>query len=213
MAKHYPGAQVTAVSNSASQREYIEAEARRTGLENLRVITADMNDFAIDERFDRVVSLEMFEHMRNYRCLFERVHDWLKPGGRFFMHIFCHRLVPYEFVERDATDWMSRYFFSGGIMPSDALPLHFQDHLRLRRQWRWNGQHYERTLNAWLARMDARKQRVMPILKTVYGDDAGLWWMRWRVFFMACAELFGYDDGRQWWIGHYLFERPAREDR
>ena len=211
MARHYAGAQITAVSNSASQRQYIEEQARQAGLQNIRVMTADMNDFAIEERFDRVVSLEMFEHMRNYRCLFERVHDWLVPGGRFFMHIFCHRLVPYEFVERDASDWMSRHFFSGGIMPSDALPLYFQDHLRLCRQWRWNGQHYERTLNAWLARMDARKQQVMPILKAVYGDDAGLWWMRWRVFFMACAELFGYNDGREWWVGHYLFERPASE--
>ena len=209
MARSYPAAQITAVSNSASQRQHIEAAAGREGLGNLRVITADMNDFATDERFDRVVSLEMFEHMRNYRELFERVHDWLLPGGRFFMHIFCHRLVPYEFVERDASDWMSRHFFSGGIMPSDALPLHFQEHLKLCRQWRWNGRHYERTLNAWLAQMDERRHLVMPILQKVYGSDAGLWWMRWRVFFMACAELFAFNEGREWWVGHYLFERPA----
>ncbi len=209
MARRYPGSQVTAVSNSASQREYIEARAAEEGLGNVRVITADMNDFSAEQQFDRVVSLEMFEHMRNYRRLFARVHDWLAPGGLFFMHIFCHRLVPYEFVDRDSTDWMSRHFFSGGIMPSDALPLCFQDHLRLCEQWRWNGRHYEQTLNAWLARMDSRKARIMPILEATYGEDAEIWWMRWRIFFMACAELFGYNDGQEWWVSHYLFERPA----
>ncbi len=208
IARHYADVQITAVSNSNGQREHIEAEAARQGLGNVRVITADMNDFAIDARFDRVVSLEMFEHMRNYRELFGRVHGWLKPGGRFFMHIFCHRLVPYEFVDRDASDWMSRYFFSGGIMPSDALPLRFQQDLRLCRQWRWDGRHYEKTLNAWLARMDERKGRIMPILQRTYGADAEVWWVRWRLFFMACAELFGYSDGQEWWVSHYLFERP-----
>ncbi len=213
IASRYPQSTVTAVSNSQGQREYIEDEAGRRGLTNLRVITADMNDFATDERFDRVVSLEMFEHMRNYRELFARVHDWLEPGGRFFMHIFCHRLVPYEFVDRDASDWMSRYFFSGGIMPSDPLPARFQDHLRLVRQWRWDGRHYEKTLNAWLARMDQRKARVMPILERANGADASLWWVRWRLFFMACAELFGYRDGQEWWVSHYLFERPLQPER
>ena len=210
IAREYPQSQITGVSNSASQREYIEAQARSEGLDNLRVITADMNDFAIDESFDRVVSLEMFEHMRNYRQLFERVHNWLEPGGQFFMHIFCHRLVPYEFVDRDASDWMSRHFFSGGIMPSDALPHRFQDHLRLAGHWRWSGVHYERTLNAWLERMDQRKASVMPILRQTYGDDADVWWMRWRLFFMACAELFGFNEGQEWWVSHYLFQRPAQ---
>ncbi len=208
IASNYPRATIVAVSNSQGQRLYIEAEAERRGLDNLHVITADMNDFDSVERYDRVVSLEMFEHMRNYRKLFERVHDWLEPGGRFFMHIFCHRLVPYEFVDRDASDWMSRHFFSGGIMPSDALPLRFQEHLQFVRQWRWDGRHYEATLNAWLARMDRRKNRVMPILERAYGSDAGLWWTRWRLFFMACAELFGYREGQEWWVSHYLFERP-----
>lgn len=207
IARHYPRSHITGVSNSTGQREYIEAQAYREGLDNVHVITADMNDFVIDRRFNRVLSLEMFEHMRNYRKLFERIYHWLEPGGRFFMHIFCHRLVPYEFVDRDASDWMSRYFFSGGIMPSDSLPLRFQDHLKLCRQWRWNGCHYERTLNAWLARMDERKPRIMPVLRRTYGDEAGVWWMRWRLFFMACAELFGFNDGQEWWVSHYLFER------
>ena len=210
MASHYPASEITVVSNSAPQRGYIEAEADRRGLANLTVIIADMNDFDTPNRFDRIVSLEMVEHMRNHRSLFKHIHQWLLPGGRFFMHIFCHRLVPYEFVVRDDSDWMSQYFFSGGIMPSDALPLRFQDDLRLLQQWRWDGRHYARTLNAWLARMDARKARLMPILQSVYGDAASIWWMRWRLFFMACAELFDYNHGQEWWVSHYLFERPEK---
>lgn len=211
MAERYPRAHITAVSNSRSQRAYIEARAARAGLNNLRVITADMNDFATEERHDRIVSLEMFEHMRNWRALFQRVNSWLRPGGRLFMHVFCHRSTPYFFAEQGPTDWMGRHFFSGGLMPSDDLALHFQDQLRLLRRWRWSGQHYERTLNAWLANMDARREAVLPMLAETYGDpQAQLWWQRWRIFFMACAELFGYDRGQQWWISHYLFERPER---
>jgi cyclopropane-fatty-acyl-phospholipid synthase len=210
MAERYPQSRITSISNSHSQRRYIEEQAEKRGLRNLEVITCDMNDFATERRFHRVVSLEMFEHMRNYRRLFASIHDWLHPGGKFFMHIFCHRSTPYEFVERDESDWMSRYFFSGGIMPSDNLPLRFQDHLHLRHQWRWSGLHYERTLNAWLALMDDRKSQVMPILEHTYGaEDAPLWWTRWRLFFMACAELFGYNEGQEWWVSHYLFERQA----
>ncbi len=208
IAENYPDSTITAVSNSASQREYILAEAGRRGLSNVGVLTRDMNDFRIDQRFDRVVSVEMFEHMRNYRALFERVAGWLRDDGRFFMHIFCHRSTPYEFVDRGPGDWMSRYFFSGGIMPSDDLPLRFQDHLAIERHWRWDGRHYERTANAWLENMDARRTAIMPILGRIYGEDqAQRWWMRWRMFFMACAELFGCDDGQQWWVGHYLFRR------
>jgi cyclopropane-fatty-acyl-phospholipid synthase len=209
MAERYPDAAITAVSNSHSQREQIEREAARRGIGNVTVVTADMNDFDTGLRFDRVVSLEMFEHMRNYRRLFARVAGWLVPGGKFFMHIFCHRNSPYEFVDRGPSDWMSRHFFSGGIMPSDDLPLHFQEDLTLLRRWRWNGQHYEKTLNAWLARMDNQREALMPLLRETYGAaSADTWWVRWRLFFMACAELFGYRDGGEWWVGHYLFERP-----
>ena len=208
MAGRYPASRITAVSNSHSQRAYIEAEAERCGLTNVRVITCDMNVFDIERRFDRIVSVEMFEHMRNWPELFRRVRGWLKRRGRFFMHVFVHRSTPYLFVERDVSDWMSRHFFSGGMMPSDDLPLHFQADLSLVQRWRWDGTHYERTSNAWLANMDARRDVVWPILERTYGrEHAAQWWMRWRIFFMSCAELFGYERGQQWWVSHYLFER------
>jgi cyclopropane-fatty-acyl-phospholipid synthase len=211
MAARYPNARITAVSNSCSQREYIVAEAQRRGLDNVRVITCDMNSFAISERFDRIVSVEMFEHMRNYRRLFRSVHDWLVPSGKFFMHIFVHRAVPYEFVDRGDSDWMSRYFFSGGMMPSNDLPLFFQDCLQLKRRWSWSGTHYEKTANAWLANADARREAILPILAQAYGADAASTWLqRWRIFFMACAELWGYRNGQEWFVSHYLFERQSK---
>jgi len=211
MAEHYPRSHITAVSNSHSQRRYIESVANTRGLSNVKIITADMNVFDPGAKFDRVVSVEMFEHMRNYELLFQRIHDWLAPGGKLFFHIFCHRDMPYEFVDQGANDWMSRYFFSGGIMPSDNLPLHFQSHLKFQQRWRWNGSHYARTAEAWLQNMDANKANIWPILEQTYGiDQAGIWWGRWRIFFMACAELFAYDNGQQWWVSHYLFERPLK---
>lgn len=208
MAQQYPAARIVAVSNSNSQRRYIEQCIADRGLENVQVITADMNDFSIDRTFDRIVSVEMFEHMRNYEELFRRISGWLDTDGMFFMHIFCHRQAPYEFVDRDATDWMSRHFFSGGIMPCDDLPLAFQRDLEFRNRWTWNGGHYQKTAEAWLRNMDHNRSEVMRILAETYGEtEAGRWWMRWRVFFMACAELFGYEQGEQWHVNHYLFRK------
>jgi len=210
MARAYPGASITAVSNSQSQRAHIVATARARGLANVEVITADMNTFEPDGRFDRVVSVEMFEHMRNWRALFGRVHGWLVPGGRFLMHVFCHRSTPYPFEDAGPSDWMSRHFFSGGMMPSDELPVRFQDHLRFLARWRWDGTHYEKTANAWLANLDARRDTVLALLADTHGAaHAAQWLQRWRIFFMACAELFGYERGQQWWVSHYLFERPG----
>jgi cyclopropane-fatty-acyl-phospholipid synthase len=211
MAARYPKSRVTALSNSHSQRVFIEAEAARRGLTNLRVVTADFNHYASDERFDRVVSVEMFEHLRNWPEAFRRVAGWLVPGGRFFMHVFVHRSTPYAFVDRDASDWMSRHFFSGGMMPSDDLALRFQDDLRLIERWRWNGGHYAKTSEAWLANMDANRAALWPLFEQVYGAaQAATWWMRWRLFFLSCAELFAYEDGECWRVSHYLFElRPA----
>jgi cyclopropane-fatty-acyl-phospholipid synthase len=210
MAAHYPASRITAVSNSHSQRAYIESAARQRGLRNLEVVTCNVEHFEPQARFDRVVSVEMFEHLRNWPAMFGRVAHWLAPGGRFFMHVFVHRGVPYAFEERDDTDWMSRHFFAGGMMPSDDLALRFQRDLELVSRWRWDGTHYARTAEAWLARMDERRDAIWPILAATYGHaHAALWWARWRVFFLSCAELFGYARGQEWWVAHYLFERRA----
>lgn len=210
IAERYPRGRVTAVSNSRSQREYILAQADRRGLRNVRVDTCDMNRFDVEpETIDRVVSVEMFEHMRNWPALFARIQRWLKPDGMFFMHVFAHRTVPYLFDDMGPSDWMSRHFFTGGIMPSDRLPLALRDQLELVRHWRWEGTHYERTANAWLDNMDRARTTLWPVLERTYGRaGARLWWMRWRMFFMACAELFGYERGEQWGISHYLFRKP-----
>ena len=210
IAEHFPGASVTSVSNSCTQRDFIRARAAERAIDNIDVIVCDMNDFDTDARFDRVVSVEMFEHMRNYGELFRRISRWLEDDGRFFMHIFCHRTTPYEFVDKGPGDWMSRHFFTGGIMPSADLPLRFPEHLGIEKRWHWSGSHYARTCNAWLENMDARQDAIRPLFADCYGEaDADLWIQRWRMFFMACAELFDYDDGHEWFVGHYLFRKTV----
>lgn len=210
MAARYPKARIVSVSNSAPQRLFIEGEAAARGLSNLEVITCDFNAFDTPTRFDRIVSVEMFEHLRNWPRAFAQVARWLKPDGRFFLHVFAHREAPYAFEARDASDWMSRHFFSGGMMPSDDLALLCQDDLAVLQRWRWDGQHYARTAAAWLQRLDARKAELMPLFITVYGvRDAETWWQRWRLFLLSVEELFGYDRGQQWWVSHYLFAPRA----
>ncbi len=208
MAEHYPKATITAVSNSKPQREYIEGVAAAKGFGNLRIITADMNVFEPEGSFDRVVSVEMFEHMANWRGLLERVKRWLRPEGRLFLHVFTHRSAPYRFELDDKEDWIAQHFFTGGIMPSHGMIRHFPDLFALEEEWRWNGTHYRRTALQWLANMDREIVAVDRILAEVYGRDAGLWRRRWRMFFLATAELFGHRDGEEWAVSHYRL-RPA----
>jgi cyclopropane-fatty-acyl-phospholipid synthase len=210
VAERHPRSSVTAVSNSNAQRRYIEEQIESRSLTNVRVITADMNHYEPNRKFDRIVSIEMFEHMRNYAALFERISRWLDNDGRFFMHIFCHKSSAYEFVDAGPADWMSRHFFSGGIMPSQDLPVRFQQHLEISGEWRWAGTQYQRTAEAWLQNMDAREDRILPILERTYGAGNGRrWWMRWRMFFLAVSEMFGSHAGREWFVGHYLFRPRA----
>jgi len=209
MAQRFPNSVVTAVSNSRSQREFILQRARERRLDNIRVITCDVNalSFPADTQFDRVVSVEMFEHLRNYRELFNRIAAWLTLDGTLFVHIFTHKCFAYPFVVRDESDWMAKYFFTGGLMPAADTLLHFQRDLKIDEQWRLSGTHYEKTANAWLANHDRRQDEVLRVLRDAYGDNAQLWNQRWRMFWMACAELFGYDDGDEWMVGHYRFSR------
>jgi len=212
MAAHYPSARITAVSNSRTQKKFIEARALARGLSNIEVITCDMNDLALGSRppFDRVVSVEMFEHMRNYEQLLGRVASWMKPAATLFVHIFTHRDYAYPFEARDESDWMARYFFTGGIMPSDHLLSYFQRDVKLADHWRVDGTHYQKTSECWLDNMDANRTRVQTILAATYGaQEMTRWWVYWRVFFMSCAELWGFRGGREWFVSHYLFERPV----
>ncbi|HIV71842.1 MAG TPA: cyclopropane-fatty-acyl-phospholipid synthase family protein [Candidatus Aquabacterium excrementipullorum] len=210
MAEQYPDAWITAVSNSRPQREHIEAQCRERGLHNVRVITADVNRLQLDPaQFDRCVSIEMFEHMRNYDSLMARIGEWLRPGGKLFVHIFAHRTLMYPFETLGEDNWMGRHFFTGGIMPAADTLLCFQNDLRLQERWLVDGTHYQRTANHWLQRQDQHHDAVMAVLRQAYGTaGAALWAQRWRMFWMACAELFGYDDGQQWLVAHYRFERP-----
>jgi cyclopropane-fatty-acyl-phospholipid synthase len=212
MAEHYPNSKITVVSNSRTQKRFIDERAAARGYSNLEVVTSDINDltFAPGTRFDRVVSVEMFEHMRNYEVLMQRIAGWLAPGGTLFVHIFTHKEYAYPFEVRDETDWMAKYFFTGGIMPSDDLLLYFQRDLSLLDHWQVDGRHYQQTSEHWLQNMDRNRAVIEPILAETYGaDQVRRWWTYWRVFFMSCAELWGYRGGREWLVSHYLFGKPA----
>ena len=208
MAERYPAATITAVSNSAVQRGHIEAEAAGRGLTNVRVITADMNAFIPDGRYDRIVSVEMFEHMSNWKLLLGHLCAYLKPEGRLFLHVFTHRTVPYAFDHGDPDDWIAQHFFTGGIMPSHGLLRHFPDTVTIEAEWRWSGDHYRRTARHWLNNFDRNRAAVMSVLRQVYGKDAPMWARRWRLFFLATAGLFGHAGGSEWGVSHYRL-RPS----
>jgi cyclopropane-fatty-acyl-phospholipid synthase len=209
MAERFPNSRITAVSNSARQRESIQSKAATLGLENVEVITADINDFSpANQNFDRIVSVEMLEHMRNYDLLLKRLASWLGPGGKLFVHIFCHRTLCYPFETSGAANWMGRHFFTGGLMPSADLLERFDCGLRMSRVWTWLGTHYCQTAAAWLTNLDRRRELVLPILAATYGQhEASRWFHRWRVFFLAVAELFGFAGGEEWFVSHYLMQR------
>ncbi|MDP4777009.1 MAG: cyclopropane-fatty-acyl-phospholipid synthase family protein [Opitutales bacterium] len=208
MAANYPESQITSVSNSNSQREFIMAQAKERGLQNLNVITCDINKFTPDQTFDRLVSVEMFEHVRNHRQLFHRINQWLNPGAKLFIHVFAHQTQSYLFDEKSAKDWMSKYFFTGGIMPAvDLLPT-AADCFTEEQRWQVNGQHYSQTLDAWLDQQDAREPEVLATFKQCYGADAKRWLQRWRMFYMACSELFAYNGGNEWLVMNYRFSKP-----
>jgi cyclopropane-fatty-acyl-phospholipid synthase len=208
MAEKFKGCRITAVSNSRTQKEFIDSEASRRGVKNVTVITADMNEFTIDKKYERVVSVEMFEHMRNYSSLFNKIHGLLKPGGELFVHIFTHKEFTYLFEVKDETDWMAKFFFTGGIMPGNNFLFYFSNNFEVKDHWVVNGQHYEKTSNAWLANMDQNKDYIIDLFAQTYGEENKIkWWVYWRVFFMSCAELWGFKNGEEWMVSHYLFKR------
>lgn len=205
LATRFPNCHITAVSNSHHQREFIENQCRHRGIGNVMVTTADMNEFDTTEQYDRVVSIEMFEHLRNYATALERIDRWLQSNGKAFIHVFCHRDSPYLYEDRSTGDWMGKHFFTGGMMPSDNLLLYFQDHLVLENHWRVGGENYARTAEDWLRNLDENRDKILPILREAYGDEDRRWFQRWRMFFLSCAELFGYNGGEEWWVAHYRF--------
>ena len=208
MGERYPNSQIVAVSNSASQRRFILDECSTRGIENVTVVTKDIADYEAEHSsFDRVVSVEMFEHVRNHRALTDRISQWLKADGKLFVHIFCHRDFAYPFDDRGQDDWMARQFFTGGMMPSFGLLPAVASSFDLAAKWRIPGQHYQATSEAWLQRLDDQRDEIESILADA--PDPQVQTQRWRMFFMACAELFGYDKGSQWQVAHYLFEQNA----
>ena len=211
MAANYPNSKITAVSNSRTQKLHIDAQLAARGLVNAEVRTVNMIDYQGEGAsvFDRVVSVEMFEHMKNYQMLLSRISSWLKPGGCLFVHIFTHKEYAYHYEAEGEDDWMARYFFTGGQMPSDDLLLYFQNDLKIEGHWHVSGTHYQKTSEAWLARMDAAREELLPLIGETYGTDQQTrWWVYWRVFFMSCAELWGYRNGEEWIVSHYRFRKP-----
>jgi cyclopropane-fatty-acyl-phospholipid synthase len=213
MAKTYPKSKIVAISNSAPQKAFIDSEAKKRNLTNVHVLTRDVSQLeslALEfDSFDRVMSIEMFEHFKNYEILLSKISDVLTPNGKLFVHIFTHKDYSYPFETEGEDNWMGKYFFTGGQMPSHRLLMEFQRDLQLQDTWAWDGVHYQKTSEAWLENMDANKESIKELFKSTYGNESVEWFNRWRVFFMSCAELFGYEKGAQWGVSHYLFNKKA----
>ncbi|MEO6882976.1 MAG: class I SAM-dependent methyltransferase [Bacteroidia bacterium] len=210
MAHKFPESNFTVVSNSNTQKLHIDGEAKKRNILNLQVITADMNVFEIDKTFHRIISVEMFEHMRNYEKLLEKINRFLKADGKLFVHIFTHKEYAYKFEVKDESDWMSKYFFTGGIMPSDHLLFYFNSHLKVCKHWHVNGKHYQKTSEAWLQNMDKNQTEILALFSNTYGKENALKWIvYWRIFFMSCAELWGFNNGNEWLVSHYLLEKNS----
>lgn len=208
MAKKFPNAQITAVSNSKTQRDHIEFQVKKLGLQNVKVLTCDMNNLQLEEKFDRAVSVEMFEHMRNYKALLEKIAGFLNPGGKLFVHVFAHKELSYPYIASDAKDWIAKYFFTGGLMPSADIFDYFPEHFRVAERWEVPGTHYQKTCRAWLELFDLARINIKIIFRETYGfKDTNLWWAYWRIFFMSCEELFGYNGGKEWFVSHTLLEK------
>ena len=208
MARHFPNSNITAVSNSHSQKKHILKRAEEAGISNISIVTCDVNELKLEQKFDRCVSIEMFEHMRNYKSLLERLSSWLNPKGKLFVQVFCHRYIMYPFETEGSDNWMGRYFFTGGLMPSIDTLLHFQDHLKIESRWLVDGTGYEKTANAWLENLDKNRDQIIELFSDTYGEqEAKVWTQRWRMFYMACAELFGYKNGSEWCVAHFRFTK------
>lgn len=208
MAKKFPNAEITAVSNSKTQREHIEFQVQRLGYKNVKVITCDMNNLHLEEKFDRAISVEMFEHMRNYKTLLEKISGFLNAGGKLFVHVFAHKELSYPYIASDPNDWIAKYFFTSGLMPCANIFDYFQDHFRVAERWEIPGTHYQRTCRAWLELMDLGRINVKIIFRETYGfKNTNKWWAYWRIFFMSCEELFGFNNGKEWLVSHTLLEK------
>lgn len=208
IAEKFPKCKIYSISNSSQQKHYIEKICMEKGIKNIHMIKDDINNFDIKVQFNRIISIEMFEHMRNYKTLLQRISGWLKPEGKLLVHIFCHKDTPYLFETNGPSNWMGSYFFTGGIMPSNNLLLYFQEHLAIEKHWVLNGKNYQKTSYKWLENLDKSKEEIEKIFKEIYGmNEANRWYHRWRIFFIACAELFGYQNGCEWWVSHYLFKK------
>jgi len=206
LALQFPASKITSVSNSKTQKQFIEGKCKELNITNVEVITADVNVFETNSQFDRILSIEMFEHMKNYEKLLGRISSWLKPTGKLFVHIFSHASYPYHFIPQSDSDWMARHFFTNGTMPSDDLLLYFQKDLHLEEHWRVDGRNYGTTSRLWLQNMDKNLDKIRPIFENTYGkEDAYKWIIRWRLFFISVEETFNYKEGSEWFVSHYLF--------